>query len=250
MRIRRTLVQYGTVIAEKEPKTPRSRRTVALDAAAVAALRRHRIAQAEERLIAGPAYTNDDRVFADEIGRPLTPGNVSRGFSRQVKAAGLPQLTLHGLRHTFATLGLEAGVDTLYLSENPGALLGLNHSRHLSAHPRGTAGGGCAAGRGCDLQAPRGAVARRRAQTRRKRAPDRVGSGAGALVFPQVRWCRRGDLNPYAPQRALGPQPSASTKFRHSDVVREDSTNPLPAPFTGSTSMRARRCRARTRSRR
>ena len=117
MRIRRTLVQYGTVIAEKEPKTPRSRRTVALDAAAVAALRRHRIAQAEERLIAGPAYTNDDRVFADEIGRPLTPGNVSRGFSRQVKAAGLPQLTLHGLRHTFATLGLEAGVDTLYLSE-------------------------------------------------------------------------------------------------------------------------------------
>lgn len=73
MRIRRTLVQYGTVIAEKEPKTPRSRRTVALDAAAVAALRRHRIAQAEERLIAGPAYTNDDRVFADEIGRPLTP---------------------------------------------------------------------------------------------------------------------------------------------------------------------------------
>jgi integrase len=42
---------------------------------------------------------------------------VSAAFSRAVKAAGVPTLTLHGLRHTFATLGLETGVDTVYLSE-------------------------------------------------------------------------------------------------------------------------------------
>ena len=70
-----------------------------------------------ERLAAGETYTDDGRVFADEIGRPLSPGNVSKLFSRLVKAGGLPPLTLHGLRHTFATLGLEAGVDTLYVSE-------------------------------------------------------------------------------------------------------------------------------------
>ena len=34
-----------------------------------------------------------------------------------MKAAGLPPLTLHGLRHTFATIGLEAGVDVLYVAE-------------------------------------------------------------------------------------------------------------------------------------
>jgi integrase len=30
---------------------------------------------------------------------------------------GLPPLTLHGLRHTFATIGLDAGVDALYVAE-------------------------------------------------------------------------------------------------------------------------------------
>jgi integrase len=61
--------------------------------------------------------SDEGRVFADEVGRPLSPGGVSKLFSRLVKAADLPPLTLHGLRHTFATLGLDAGVDTLYVSE-------------------------------------------------------------------------------------------------------------------------------------
>jgi integrase len=34
-----------------------------------------------------------------------------------VKASGLPSLPLHGLRHTFATIGLDAGVDVLYVAE-------------------------------------------------------------------------------------------------------------------------------------
>ena len=56
-------------------------------------------------------------IFADEIGRPLRPANVSKAFARHVREAGLPALSLHGLRHTWATLGLEAGVDTVYISE-------------------------------------------------------------------------------------------------------------------------------------
>lgn len=42
---------------------------------------------------------------------------MSKGFSAAVKRTGLPRLTLHGLRHCFATLGLEVGVDRLYLAE-------------------------------------------------------------------------------------------------------------------------------------
>ena len=117
LQVRRSLVQYGQTIIEKEPKTSRSRRSIALDPAAVAALRRHRIQQAEERLAAGAAYEPGGPVFSDQLGRPLRPAAISAAFQRQVKAARLPKLTLHGLRHTFATMGLELGVDTLYISE-------------------------------------------------------------------------------------------------------------------------------------
>ena len=68
LRIRGAYVQYGAPRVEKEPKTPRSRRTIALDTSAVAALRRHSAAQAKERLAAGATYEPGDRVFADEIG--------------------------------------------------------------------------------------------------------------------------------------------------------------------------------------
>src|SRR4051794_1054371 len=56
--------------------------------------------------------------------------------------------------------------------------------------------------------------------------------------------CRRGDLNPHAPQGALGPQPSASTKFRHSDVARGILPTPKTRPETSgpsTTSTTARR---------
>jgi integrase len=42
---------------------------------------------------------------------------VSAAFKRHVRDAGLPPITLHGLRHTFATVGLDAGVDVLYVAE-------------------------------------------------------------------------------------------------------------------------------------
>ena len=50
-------------------------------------------------------------------GRPLNPPAVSAAFKRAVKASGLPPLTLHGLRHTFATIGLDQGMDVLYVAE-------------------------------------------------------------------------------------------------------------------------------------
>ncbi|HET9311644.1 MAG TPA: site-specific integrase [Actinomycetota bacterium] len=117
LQVRRVLVQYGKITAIKEPKTARSRRTIALDPAATAALKTHKARLAEERLRAGAAYEEGGWAFPDELGRLLSPSSVSAAFRRRVKAAGLPPIGLHGLRHSFATMGLEAGVDTLYISE-------------------------------------------------------------------------------------------------------------------------------------
>jgi integrase len=117
LRIRETRVSYGRLQATKEPKTERSRRSIPMSGRCVGALRAWRRSQAEERLAAGAAYSDQGIVFSDELGGYLSPSATSAAFRRTVKAASLPPITLHGLRHTFATLGLEAGVDVLYVSE-------------------------------------------------------------------------------------------------------------------------------------
>lgn len=45
-------------------------------------------------------------VFANEIGEWLSPSWVSARFIAAAKRAGLPKLSLHGLRHSFATIAL------------------------------------------------------------------------------------------------------------------------------------------------
>jgi len=90
------------------PKSRRSERTIALDAETLQQLRRHHATQLLERDLAGPAYEDQDLVFADELGRPIHPQRLTEWFMRHRKAAGIPVGSLHILRHTSATLALTA----------------------------------------------------------------------------------------------------------------------------------------------
>ena len=104
-----------------ETKTAGSRRTIALDVATVAVLRSHRTRQVEERLKAGSAWRNDhDLVFGREDGTLLSPNWVTRTFQWTAKAQGLEPIGPHGLRHTWATIGLQTGVAAKVVSERLG----------------------------------------------------------------------------------------------------------------------------------
>lgn len=106
----------GLTIAE--PKTARSRRLITLTAAAANALRRHRSAQAKERLRLGAIWEDNDLVFANEIGRPIEAGNLlRRSFWPLLERAGLPHMRFHDLRHTAATLMLGQGVHPKVVAE-------------------------------------------------------------------------------------------------------------------------------------
>lgn len=100
-----------------EPKTPGSRRQVALSKQPIDALRRHRVAQAVQRLRIGAAWEDKDLVFATEAGRPITASGLRRSYEPLLKGAGLPRMRFHDLRHTSATLLLGRGVHPKVVSE-------------------------------------------------------------------------------------------------------------------------------------
>jgi len=120
LRVSATRVVVDYKVVESGPKTARSARTVGLDPNTVSALRAHRAQQAAERLAAGELWAGDDHVFVDELGRPYHPQRLTQMFATRARAAGLPVIKLHALRHGHATHGIEAGVDLKIMSERLG----------------------------------------------------------------------------------------------------------------------------------
>ncbi len=103
-----------------EPKSNRSGRVLDLDERTVAVLRARRAQQAEYRLVCGPAWHDLDLVVSREDGLWIHPDWFSELFRRRVAAVGIRPIRLHDLRHTHATLLLQAGVNAKIVSERLG----------------------------------------------------------------------------------------------------------------------------------
>jgi integrase len=100
------------------PKTEKSQRLLPLSRAAIEGLRRHRVRQAEERLVAGAAWENQELVFCTRHGCPIEGRNLTRtDFAAALKRAGLPRVRFHDLRHTAATAMMSRGVPDKVASE-------------------------------------------------------------------------------------------------------------------------------------
>lgn len=120
LHVRQTVLSVNYEITFGQPKTKRGERRIALDAATVQILREHRVRQDRERATVGAGYRNQDLVFAREDGDPTHPDYFSQTFDRTVRRLGLPKIRLHDLRHTHATLGLQAGIPIKVMSDRLG----------------------------------------------------------------------------------------------------------------------------------
>jgi integrase len=100
-----------------EPKTPRSRRQVALSGRAVDVLRQHRQRQRESALASGQAYDRQGHVFAREDGRPLAVVTTWKRWRRLLERAQVRPVRFHDARHTAATTLLSRGVHPKLVSE-------------------------------------------------------------------------------------------------------------------------------------
>jgi integrase len=113
--VRRALVVVGSMVREEAPKSHQAR-VIDLDRATVDRLR------ASRALADAITWTScrGGPVIADVAGNPIHPDRLTSGFERAVRDSGLRRIRRHDLRHTHASLALQAGVPVKVISERLG----------------------------------------------------------------------------------------------------------------------------------
>jgi integrase len=118
--IQGTRVSVDGKVVESDGKTESARRVLALDPFTLAALQSHVGMLARERAEFGPDYEDHGLLFCWENGRPVHPDTITRRFKKLAASAGLPEIDLHDVRHSYATLGRDAKIDWKALSKRIG----------------------------------------------------------------------------------------------------------------------------------
>lgn len=103
IRIDEGLLATATGATWTDAKNTRSRRVIPLDQETVKALAARKRAQAEERLLAGAGWSDQNLIFTTRTGNAVMPRSFDRTLDVLVKRSGVPRLSSHGLRHTAAT---------------------------------------------------------------------------------------------------------------------------------------------------
>lgn len=97
--VKRQVARIDGKVKEVPLKTKNSYRNISISQDAVKMLK-----EMEKRRIC-------EYVFPSPSGGPISPDSVRHMLHRVLKRAGLPSIRFHDLRHTFATLALQNGVD-------------------------------------------------------------------------------------------------------------------------------------------
>ncbi len=105
LRVRRQIARINGEVVEAPLKTKNAYRTLPLAEDTVSILLE------QKKKVAGNPW-----VFPSSTGGPISPDSVLHMLHRVLKRAGLPRIRFHDLRHTFATLALQNGVDVKTVS--------------------------------------------------------------------------------------------------------------------------------------
>ncbi len=120
MFVRHALQRVDGVPTLVEPKTSRSRRTIALPPLALVQLLAQQERQAAVDRSDGKGWNPLGLVFTSANGTPLDGRNVTHSFQRILRNADLPRVRFHDLRHTCASLLLAQGANIRVIMEQLG----------------------------------------------------------------------------------------------------------------------------------
>ena len=117
------------------PKTAAGRRSIALPQSLVQSLHKHRVKQLEMIMAHRLTHQDQDLVFANEIGEPISPSTLEYRFKRLTERAGLPKIRFHDIRHSAATIMLASNIHPKVVQERLGhsdVSMTLNRYSHVT----------------------------------------------------------------------------------------------------------------------
>lgn len=103
-----------------DTKTDGSRRVIRLPKSALDLLEEYRAWQEERKSELGSLWQESERIFTAWDGGMLNPEALSAWFHKFIVRKGLPDVNIHGLRHTNATLLIAGGVPLKTVSSRLG----------------------------------------------------------------------------------------------------------------------------------
>ena len=98
-------------------KTGNSKRIIPMHPDLKKKLLDHREKQIRYKEFIGELYQDQSFVFTSEVGTPIEASTLSRVLKRLLIQARLPDVGIHSLRHTFATICVKKGMDLRTLAE-------------------------------------------------------------------------------------------------------------------------------------
>lgn len=121
--VRRGMMYIKGAFIFKEPKTASSKRTIKIPAGTVKNLKQHEKEQKAKYLKQKnkePYEKFPDMVFRSRAGTPISQRNLSRHFYEAQQKTDLPKLTFHEIRHSHATILIQAGEHVKVVGERLG----------------------------------------------------------------------------------------------------------------------------------
>lgn len=107
----------GKEIVFKDTKNDSSFRILHFTDDIEESLMKEQFRQQENKKLFKSEYRDTNYVIVDEMGKPYRPNYLSEIFTKFVKDNDLPPLTLHGLRHTFASVANAMGIPQFEISK-------------------------------------------------------------------------------------------------------------------------------------
>lgn len=120
IKIERSLIYDKEGYRFSTPKTSSSIRFIKIGKNFLKEMKEWKSYQNKMKMALRTTYKDEDYIFSTQTGKPIYPRSMTTDFNKMIKEANVPKIRFHDLRHTHATICLEAGMSIKEVQERLG----------------------------------------------------------------------------------------------------------------------------------